>query len=439
MKIIYLLPLLFLAVTPAFAYNSAFRPVYQPPGAGGSNPATLYCTLGEFLDSYNSTTNSFTCAAGGGGGENNTASSSGVGYSLVLPKVGVDLPFRGIFCAGDLLCSSNATDVRIEYTPTVSSIALNDLTDVIISGATYPSVLFYNGVEWVNRIFSINSITCGAGQFVNIINNQTGQTACDTPASSGITKVNSAPQTTAVIISDNSTVANSVTLKTLTQGTGITLTNGSNAVTVETNFKIDTDAATTATFLTGFDNSTGDFTRKLFQIATTTCGGTDKVSGINNQTGVVTCSTDSTGSGAISLGSNVSASNTSAYSNLWQISLTANSGNTVSGVIVAQTNTAGVAVQAGANLTSVAAAQGWCLWETPTAATANTVDFVVLSTTTTDTGETLWLPAVNTPQPILFTCTISTGASAPSLWINIQPEAAGTVTAKAGSYYIKTP
>lgn len=390
----------------------------------GNVTALSYNSAVTFLNStginitpdYSANTITFSSSSGGGG-ENNTASSSGVGYSLVLPKVGVDLPFRGIFCAGDLLCSSNATDVRIEYTPTVSSIALNDLTDVIISGATYPSVLFYNGVEWVNRIFSINSITCGAGQFVNIINNQTGQTACDTPASSGITKVNSAPQTTAVIISDNSTTSGSVTLKTLTQGTGITLTNGSNAVTVATNFKIDNTS--------------------------TTCSGTDKVSSIvyDNSTGdtTVTCTADSTGSGAISLGSNVSASNTAAYSNLWQIALTANSGNTVSGVIVAQTNTAGVAVQAGANLTSVAAAQGWCLWETPTAATANTVDFVVLSTTTTDTGETLWVPAVNTPQPILFTCTISTGTSAPSLWINIQPEAAGTVTAKAGSYYIKTP
>ncbi len=418
MKIVYLLPLLFLAVTPAFAYNSAFRPVYQPPGAGGSNPATLYCTFGEFLDSYNSTTNAFTCAAGSGGGENNTASNLGTGYGFYAQKVGVDLQFKSLFCAGDLLCSSNSTDVRIEYTPTAGSIALNDLTDLIISGATYPSVLFYNGVEWVNKIFSVNSITCGAGQFVNVINNQTGQTACDTPSSSGgFDTIASSPQTSATILADNSTIANTATIKTLTQGTGITLTNGSNAVTIATNFKIDNTS--------------------------TTCSGTDKVSSIvyDNSTGdtTVTCTADDTGSGAVSLGSNVSASNTSAYSNLWKIALTANSGNTVSGVIVAQTGTAGVAVQAGANLTSVAAAQGWCLWETPTTAIVNTVDFVVLSTTTTDTGETAWLPAVNTPQPILFTCTISTGASAPSLWINIQPEAAGTVTAKAGSYYIKTP
>ena len=302
MKLVYLLPLLIVFVlTPAFAYNSGFRPIYQPnlPG-GGSNATELYCTLGQFLNSYNSTTNSFTCAAGGGGGENNTASSSGVGYSLVLPKVGVDLPFRGIFCAGDLLCSSNSTDIRISYdTPASSSLKVNNQSaqnDFQITGINNVT-----GVITTNQ-FSVNTITCSGSDVVSSIDNVTGYVTCVTPSGgSGFDTIASSPQTTATILADNSTITNTATIKTLTQGTGITLTNGSNAVTVAINFKVDSNLNTTNgnndSFLTGFDNVTGDFTRKQFVSTTTTCSGTNKFSAYDNRTGVYTCSADVSGGG----------------------------------------------------------------------------------------------------------------------------------------------
>ena len=176
MKLVYLLPvLIFFIVTPAFAYNSGFRPIYQPSSSGGSPPTELYCTLGEFLNSYNSTTNSFTCGAGGGGGENNTASSSGLGESLVLPKVGVDLPFKGISVSGDLTIESNSTDITIGHTAgPMGSSALDDLTDVIITSPSSLSVLFYDGANWIDKIFSVNTQTPTNGNFITGINNQTG-------------------------------------------------------------------------------------------------------------------------------------------------------------------------------------------------------------------------------------------------------------------------
>lgn len=63
------------------------------------------------------------------------------------------------------------------------------------------------------------------------------------------------------------------------------------------NTDLNTTGTNNVTFLTGFDNQTGNYTRKIFQAATTTCSGTDKVSSYNNQTGVVTCTADAGGSG----------------------------------------------------------------------------------------------------------------------------------------------
>ena len=445
MKLVYFLPFLIVFVlTPAFAYNSAFRPIYQPPSvSGGSNATELYCTFGEFLNSYNSTTNSFTCGAGGGGGENNTASSSGVGYSLVLPKIGVDLPFRGIFCAGDLSCSSNTTDIRISYdTPASSSLKVNNQSaqnDFSITGINNVT-----GAITTNQ-FSVNTMTCSGSDVISSIDNVTGYVTCVTPipGGSGFDTIASSPQTTATILADNSTITNTATIKTLTQGIGITLTNGSNAVTIATTagaFKnplLDgsnhTDTVSASPPNRG-DLIYGDSSNLWNDLP---IGGANTY--LKSDGTDVSWQSVSASGGATSLGSNVTASNTAAYSNLWKITLTANSGNVVNGVIVASTGTAGVAPQIGANLTSVAAAHGWCLYQHPTSATAIVNDLVVLSTTTTDTGETLFIPAINDPQPIFFTCTITVGASPPNLWINMQPEAAGTVTAKAGSYYIKTP
>ena len=270
MKLVYLLPILIVFIlTPAFGYNSGFRPIYQPPSAGGSNPTQLYCIFGEFLNSYNSTTNSFTCGAGGGGGENNTASNLGTGNGLFKQKVGVDLQFLSIFCAGDILCSTNSTDLRISYdTPSSSSLKINNQTaqnDFQITGINNST-----GIITTNQ-FSVNSITCSGSDVINSIDNVTGYVICITPSGgSGFDTIASSPQTTATILADNSTITNTATIKTLTQGTGITLTNGSNAVTVATSFEANS----------------------------LTCSGTDKFSAYDNSTGLYTCTADSSGATA---------------------------------------------------------------------------------------------------------------------------------------------
>ena len=122
--------------------------------------------------------NEITFTASGNGGVNNTISSIGTQQSIVSGQVLINHQLKGIACGGDLICSSNATDVTISFTELGGSSTLDDLTDVIITTPAYLSTLFYNGVEWIDKIFSINSVTCGAGQFVNIINNQTGTTSC---------------------------------------------------------------------------------------------------------------------------------------------------------------------------------------------------------------------------------------------------------------------
>ena len=143
-------------------------------------------------------------------------------------------------------------------------------------------------------------------------------------------------------------------------------------------------------------------------------------------------------SGVTVLANNVTASSTSSYSNIFKIPLTANSGNVVNGIIIAVSNTGGGAVQIGANLTSTHGS-GWCNYQTPTSATATTIDNLKLALATADTGETTWLPGANEAQTIVFNCAIDTDGTPPSLWINIQPEVSSTVSAKAGSYYIKSP
>ena len=118
-------------------------------------------------------------ASGGSGGENNTASSSGVGESLVLAKSGTDLPFKSIAVSGDLQITSNDTDVIISFTETgIGSVSLDDLTDVIITSPAALSTLFYDGINWIDKIFTINSfdVTCSGTDKVSrvAISNQTG-------------------------------------------------------------------------------------------------------------------------------------------------------------------------------------------------------------------------------------------------------------------------
>ena len=52
--------------------------------------------------------------------------------------------------------------------------ALDDLTDLIITSPAYLSTLFYDGVNWIDKIFSVNSITGTSGNLLYGVSNQTG-------------------------------------------------------------------------------------------------------------------------------------------------------------------------------------------------------------------------------------------------------------------------
>ena len=118
--------------------------------------------------------------------------------------------------------------------------------------------------------------------------------------------------------------------------------------------------------------------------------------------------------------------------------MTANSGNVVRGVLIASTNTAGAAVQVGANMTNTHG-QGVCQFSYTSAGTTWTTFSSVLTTTSSDSAWTTILAGANQPYPIPFECSIDTDGTSTSLKINYQAEVASTVSIKAGSYYIKTP
>lgn len=363
-----------------------------------------------------------------GGGINNTISSIGTQQSIVSGQVLNDHQLKGIACGGDLQCSNNSTDVTISYTGSpAGSSALDDLTDVIITSPAYLSTLFYNGVEWVDRIFTVNSVTCSAGQFVNVINNQTGETTCSTPSGSG----------NATILSDLGDV--SVNNPTYPQ---ILFYNGTQWI--NKTFALNNQTVQNDFVITGLNNLTGIITTNQFSINTETCSGTNKISAIDNVTGMVTCSADQTGSGGpTSLANNVTSTLLgSAHTEVWTIPLTTNSGNSIKGTIVSTSSVSGAAVQAAAN-TTASNAYGSCLFSTPLTSTTTALDWLEANSSSVvllgDTGETAGFQRVGKPVPIIFDCAIITNGTGGNLRIWIQAEVASTVEAKAGSFYIKTP
>lgn len=302
----------YLSIPPTRAFNMI-------NGSGGNVTAGSSSGFAEFVEgtgitiSFDYLLNEITFAATGGSGINNTISSIGLGHSIVSGQVLNDHQLKGLDCVGSVTCTSNGTDILINGTSSaVGSIALDDLTDVIITVPSYLSMLFYDGVNWIDRIFSINNQTVTNGNFITGINNQTGaittqtfkgetttcsgtdkisaydnqtgtytcsaddDTSPDTTTASNVgvgqgifkqitgtnlefknlwangtlsivandtdvtitnlsadtdtTKVSSSPQTTATLITDNST--SGVTLKTIEQGTDVIITNGSQAITI---------------------------------------------------------------------------------------------------------------------------------------------------------------------------------------------------------------
>lgn len=291
---------------------------------------------------------------------------------------------------------------------------------------------------------TLNLKTILAGGNVTITNNANEIVISATASSGGgFTKITNVGATRDIspVATNSSGVAN---IRGIDCGQGLTCTNGTgiNANTMATSFKVDDLTATNKIWPVGFSNSSGDWSTRTFGVNTLsqTCSASQFVSAvsINNSTGATSATCSSVSGLPVTLSGNLTTTSSAAFTTIFTIPLTANSGNVVQGTLIADTQTAGVAVQTGARLSAMTQT-GWCLWETPTTATANTVDFLVLSTTTAETGETAWLPAVNTPQPIRFTCATK-GGGTPNLLIEFQAETGvNTVNIRGGSFYLKTP
>ena len=413
-----------LAVIPAYAYNSGFQPIYQPPSlVGGSGPNELYCSAGMWFDAYNSTTKNFDCTTVPAGNvyENNTMSSPTHANTLVLTKSGVDLPVKGIACGGDLTCFNNSTDVTISFTETGGSSVLDDLTDVIITSPTYLSTLFFDGVNWIDRIFSINSITCGAGQFVNIINNQTGGTACGTPSG-----VSDGDKGDIVVTASGATwtIDNDV----------VTYAKMQNVASDDRFLGRISGAGGDTEELTGTQATTllDTFTTSLKGLAPSSGGGTTNFLRADG-----TWAAPPSGGGITTLGSDVTCTLTASYCTVFTIALTASSGNRIDVNLIGDSNTAGGSIQMRVQFDN-AGNTGYCTYRTYTAATTEVLD-VLAATAATDTGETVWLAGANVPMPLDIHCGFETDASPGNALVQVQNEVASTITIQKGSNYIKTP
>ena len=364
----------------------------------------------QAVKSIDNSTGNITCISIGGTDTNTAQIVSAGGTSLFKSRDNATQnTIKGLTTTYGVTLTANTNDVNITPNFKVNT----------KSSATRQFFNSFNNATTSGNFgtitFGANTSTCGVNNFFSAFDNSTGVLTCTTSSGSGITSINSAPATTAKIIQSNSTTK--ATFKTLTQGTGITLTNGSSAVTIATNFKTNTKSCSAGQFVSSYDNSTG----------------------------VYTCTTPTASGGVTSLANNVTASVGPTKDTLiWSIPLTTNSGNAISGVLVVSSSATGNGVQVSANTTVVNGIRGWCHYTTPLTTTTDSLDNIVLPTIltgrATNTGDITGLAGANVPYPISFQCGITVGATGGNLRMFMNPELGGnTINAKAGSFYIKTP
>jgi hypothetical protein len=300
------------------------------------------------------------------------------------------------------------------------------------------------------------------------------------------TNVSSSPQTTATIITDNST--SGVTLKTLEQGTGITLTNGSQKVTItssitqgftnitpfntagntlvlsnSSNTAIlkniiggtgmtvtnNTNDLTLATTITqGFTNITPVSTASNNTLMVSNSSNTmilknlSAINGTQIDNGTNTLTIMGTYIQVLKVNQTSTANNTD--TRVFTIPLTASQGNSVEGVLSATSILTGITPQIAFNVTQ-STTKGTCHILTPSSTTADETDNISLLSTgrATNTGAIAWVQAAEEAGSVYFNCSMFAGATPGSLliWLTSEPFASNTpkTTVMAGSYYIKTP
>src|SRR3990172_40123 len=203
---------------------------------------------------YQASNNTWICVTPTSG-EANTASNVGTDTGIFLQKVGVNLEFKSIRAGSNIAFTVYPNEILINATGS-------------------------GGVTTMESLTNVTDVGCALGQGLTV--NSTAFWNCS-PGGGNATILNDLGD---VIISGSA-------IDHILQSDGVTYNNKL--------FKADTDLNTTnsnnISFFTGYNNATGDHTRKIFQAATTTCSGTDKFSSYNNQTGVLTCTIDATGAG----------------------------------------------------------------------------------------------------------------------------------------------
>ena len=172
----------------------------------------------------------------GTSGEANTASNIGAGLGVFNQKTGVDLEFNSLIGGNGIDVSDTTDDITID----IIDCQLDEIIKVDGTGAW---ICATDEIGTTGGLTDLTDVTLTAPAYNHII--QFGQTEW-------INKL----------------------------------------------FTINSQSASNDFFITGINNQTGVITRNQFSVNTITCGGTDKISAINNVTGHVTCTTDSTGAGA---------------------------------------------------------------------------------------------------------------------------------------------
>jgi hypothetical protein len=258
---------------------------------------------------------------------------------------------------------------------------------------------------------------------------------------SGISNIVSAPATTAKLIQDNSTSSTKVSLKTLTQGTGITITNGTSEITIASSV-VDTGITSIASGVATANNATliADNSTLSNQVTMKTLSSGLGITLINNTNTVQINVTN--GINLLTGNLTTSAGGTD-YTQVFRIPLSANTGNMVHGILIATSAANQAAIQVAANITN-SNTGGFCFIRTgtTTGTTAPAIDNFVMnsSSITLDTAEPTYNAAAQTAVPIFFDCTLTTSSTPGDLRIFFQPEVEGSsVSIKAGSWYIKTP
>jgi hypothetical protein len=311
------------------------------------------------------------------------------------------------------------------------------ISNIVSAPATTAKLIQDNSTS--STKVSLKTLTQGTG--ITITNGTSEITIASSVVDTDTTNIVSAPATTAKLIQDNSTSSTKVSLKTLTEGTGITITNGTSEITIASSV-VDTGITSIASGVATANNATliADNSTLSNQVTMKTLSSGLGITLINNTNTVQINVTN--GINLLTGNLTTSAGGTD-YTQVFRIPLSANTGNMVHGILIATSAANQAAIQVAANITN-SNTGGFCFIRTgtTTGTTAPAIDNFVMnsSSITLDTAEPTYNAAAQTAVPIFFDCTLTTSSTPGDLRIFFQPEVEGSsVSIKAGSWYIKTP